>query len=77
MREGKPMWWHSDLPVPAGAPAQPEAPPGAVPGEELLFLLDMRANELATVLFSLFDPPATDKTADQPFLRLPSGRKSD
>ena len=77
MREGKPMWWHSDLPVPAGSLAQPEAPPGAVPGEELLFLLDMRANELAAVLFSLFDAPDPKEANPKPFLRLPSGRKSD
>jgi hypothetical protein len=69
------MWWHTDLPaVPAGFPAQTEAPPGAVPGEELLFLIDLRANELMSVLLSLIDGAPVD---DPPPFRLPSPGKSD
>lgn len=61
------MWWHTDLPaVPVGFPAQTEAPPGAVPGEELLLLIDMRANELVSVLHSLFEGPAEPAADDPP-----------
>jgi hypothetical protein len=61
------MWWHTDLPaVPAGFPAQTEAPPGAVPGEELLLLIDMRASELVSVLLSLFDSPPEPTGEDRP-----------
>ncbi len=67
------MWWHVDLPVPAAAPALTEAPPGAVPGEELLYLIDLRANEFVSVLLSLLDGPPNDP----PPFRLPSPGKSD
>jgi hypothetical protein len=64
------MWWHTDLPaVPAGFPAQTEAPPGAVPGEELLLLIDMRANDLVSVLYSLVEGPSESMGDDPPARR--------
>jgi len=61
------MWWHTDLPaVPAGFPAQTEAAPGAVPGEELLLLIDMRANDLVSVLYSLVEGPSEPMGDDPP-----------
>lgn len=71
------MWWHADLPaLPAGLPAPIEAPPGAVPGEELLLLIDLRANGLMDVPFRLLEGRPKDLAPPSPF-RLPSPRKSD